>query len=55
MEFVERFASLISSVVSIPFNKMNPVLETETDELRISIVHECVTSSGVTHYERFRQ
>ena len=47
-EFVERFASLISSVVSIPFNKMNPVLEAETEELRISIVHECVTSSGVT-------
>ncbi len=47
-EFVERFASLISSVVSIPFNKINPVLEAETEELRISIVHECVTSSGVT-------
>ncbi len=47
-EFVERFASLISSVVSIPFNKMNPVLEAETEELRISIVHECVTSFGVT-------
>lgn len=47
-QFVERFASLISSVVSIPFNKMNPVLEAETEELRISIVHECVTSAGMT-------
>lgn len=46
--FVERFASLISSVVSVPFNKMNPVLEAETEELRISIVHGCVTSSGIT-------
>lgn len=47
-EFVERFASLISSVVSLPFNKMNPVLEAETEELRISIVHGCVTSGGIT-------
>lgn len=47
-QFVGRFASLVSSVASIPFNKMNPVLETETEELRISIVHECVTSAGVT-------
>lgn len=46
--FVERFASLISSVVSLPFNRMNPVLEAETEELRISIVHHCVTSSGIT-------
>ena len=27
--FVDRFASLISSVVSLPFNKRNPVLEAE--------------------------
>ena len=46
--FVDRFASLISSVVSLPFNKRNPVLEAETEELRISIVHGCVTSSGIT-------
>lgn len=46
--FVERFASLISSVVSLPFNRMNPVLEAETEELRISIVHRCVTSAGIT-------
>lgn len=48
VSFVERFASLIASVVSVPFNKMNPVLEAETEELRISIVHECVTSAGIT-------
>lgn len=47
-EFVERFASLISSVVSLSFNKVNPVLEAETEELRISIVHSCVTSAGIT-------
>ncbi len=46
--FVERFATLISSVVSVPFNTMNPVLEAETEELRISIVHSCVTCGGMT-------
>lgn len=46
--FAERFATLVSSVVSVSFNRMNPVLEAETEELRISIVHECVTSSGMT-------
>ncbi len=45
--FVQRFASLVSSVVSVPFNRMNPVLEAETEELRISIVNECVTSGGI--------
>ena len=39
VDFVERFASLIASVVSLPFNKRNPILEAETEELRISIVH----------------
>lgn len=47
-DFTERFATLIASVVSLPFNKRNPVLEAETEELRISIVHGCVTSSGMT-------
>lgn len=46
--FVERFSSLLASVVSLPFNKRNPVLEAETEELRISIVHSCVTSGGIT-------
>ncbi len=48
VDFVERFASLIASVVSLPFNKRNPILEAETEELRISIVHSCVTSAGIT-------
>lgn len=45
-EFVERFSSLLSSVVSLSFNRTNPVLEAETEELRISIVHESVVRSG---------
>lgn len=46
--FVERFVSLMANVSGIPFNRMNPVLETETEELRISIVHNCVAHSGAT-------
>ncbi len=47
-EFVDRFSTLLASIVSIPFNKMNPVLEAETEELRISIVHTSVAHTGIT-------
>lgn len=46
--FVERFILLLSNVTSVPFNRMNPVLEAETEELRISVVHSCVAHSGTT-------
>lgn len=46
--FVERFILLLSNVASVPFNRMNPVLEAETEELRISVVHSCVAHSGAT-------
>jgi pilus assembly protein CpaF len=46
--FIQRFTSLLSNVVSVPFNKMSPVLEAETEELRISIVHDSVAHSGAT-------
>ncbi|MCH5266351.1 MAG: type II/IV secretion system ATPase subunit [Lachnospiraceae bacterium] len=46
--FVERFISLLSNLSSEPFNRRNPVLEAETEELRISIVHSCVAHSGTT-------
>lgn len=46
--FVERFVSLVSSVTGNPFNRMFPVLEAETEELRISIVHSCVAHTGAT-------
>ena len=45
-EFVIRFSSLIAHVVSLSFNKVNPILEAETEELRISIVHESVANTG---------
>lgn len=47
-EFVERFATLLANVTNKSFNKMNPVMEIETEELRISIVHQSVAHSGIT-------
>ena len=47
-EFVERFATLLANLTNQPFNKMNPVMEVETEELRISIVHQSVANSGIT-------
>ncbi len=47
-DFISRFTSLLASVVSVPFNKMSPVLEAETEELRVSIVHPSVAHSGST-------
>ena len=41
-EFVDQFTKRISNAVSKPFHKMAPVLEAETDTLRITIVHESV-------------
>lgn len=46
--FVDRFILLLSNVSGMPFNRMNPVLEAETEELRISVVHSCVAYSGAT-------
>lgn len=45
-KFVEQFSHRIANEVSLPFNKKNPLLEAETDMLRISIVHESVAVSG---------
>lgn len=44
--FVERFVSLLSNISGEPFNRRNPVLEAETEELRISVVHSSVAHSG---------
>ena len=46
--FVDRFVLLLSNVSGLPFNRMNPVLEAETEELRISVVHSCVAHGGIT-------
>lgn len=47
-DFVERFVALIANVTNQNLNRMNPVMEAETEELRISIVHQCVAHTGTT-------
>lgn len=44
--FVEQFTQRIANVVSRQFNKRNPKLEAETEELRVTILHESVARSG---------
>ncbi len=44
--FVEQFTQRVANGVSKPFNKQSPILEAETDCLRITIVHESVALSG---------
>lgn len=44
--FVEQFTQRIANVVSRQFNKRNPQLEAETNELRVTILHESVAHSG---------
>lgn len=45
-DFVEQFTQRVANAVSKPFNRQNPILEAETDCLRITIVHESVALSG---------
>ena len=45
-DFVEQFSMRVANTVSKPFHKQQPVLEAETDRLRITIVHESVAISG---------
>lgn len=44
--FVEQFCSRVANIVSCPFNKNNPVIEAETKDLRITIVHDSVAMTG---------
>ncbi len=45
-DFVDAFSKRIANAVSRPFHKMEPILEAETDKLRITIVHESVALTG---------
>lgn len=46
--FIEQFTSRIANAVSRQFNRRNPVLEAETEELRVTILHESVAKTGRT-------
>lgn len=47
-EFVSAFTHNISNCVNKQFNNANKVLEADTKELRISIIHDSVTASGIS-------
>ena len=44
--FLEQFSKRVANTVSRAFNKAEPVLEAETDRLRITIVHESAAVNG---------
>lgn len=46
--FMEQFYTRISNLMNVQFNRNNPLLEAETDNLRISILHESVTNTGTS-------
>lgn len=46
--FVQQFYTRISNLMNVQFNKNNPLLEAETDNLRISILHDSVTNTGIS-------
>lgn len=45
-KFMEVFINKVSMAVEQQFNPANPILEAESEELRITAVHETVTSTG---------
>lgn len=47
-QFISTFTHMISNCVNKQFNNANKVLEADTKELRISIVHESVTATGIS-------
>lgn len=47
-EFIEKFSHYIANNVSRAFNKVDNLLEADTDTLRVSIVHESAAISGRT-------
>lgn len=47
-EFISSFTHKISDCVNEAFNKVKNILEADTKELRISIVHESLTATGIS-------
>lgn len=47
-KFVNQFATLVSNVVSESFNKYNPRLEAEAEDLRISILNKSIAHTGTS-------
>lgn len=47
-QFIHTFTHNISNCVNKQFNYANKILEADTKELRISVIHDSVTASGVS-------
>lgn len=45
-DFVIKFSSHLADSMGVQFNENNPVLEAETEELRINIIHKSKTNTG---------
>lgn len=46
--FQNQFATKLSNLMNQSFNKHTPLLEAETDNLRVSIIHDSVTNTGMS-------
>lgn len=46
--FIQQFYTRISNLTNVQFNQNHPLLEAETDSLRISILHDSVTNTGIS-------
>lgn len=44
--FMQQFCFKIANEVNLPFNVTSPLVEAETKELRISLIHESIAKSG---------
>lgn len=47
-QFIRKFTQGLVNITKGQFNKFHPVISTETDELRISIIHEENATTGTT-------
>lgn len=47
-QFINRLSAKLADMMRVQFNEYNELLEAETDELRISMLHESVTDSGTS-------
>lgn len=47
-EFMQSLVYKIANMVNLPFNASSPVIEAETHELRISIIHPSVARGGIS-------
>ena len=45
-ESVEKFCYRFANYANLPFNVANPIIESESEAIRISIIHESVAKSG---------